>query len=285
MTMNDNAIVLKIRKHAGQFILILAFTVLSIAFLLPFCWTFATSLRLPKDSFKLPPSFFPTDFVWQNYAEVFTKFPFATFIKNSIVVTFSVVILNIIVSTMAAFAFSRLNFRGRDKWFLFILAGMMIPVTATIIPVYVIVSQLGLVGSKISLIVTTIVNPMSIFLIRQSMLTIPRSYDEAAYIDGASRWTVYWRIITPMCKSSILMSSMLVFIASWNDFLRPLIYLSDWDEMTLPIGLKVLQGYQMTGSISVIFAGVIISLIVPVLLYVFGQKYLVQSVALSGLKS
>lgn len=283
--MNDNAIVLKIRKHAGQAALILIFTALSIAFLLPFCWTFATSLRLPKDSFKLPPSFFPTDFVWQNYMEVFTKFPFATFIKNSIIVTFSVVILNIVVSTMAAFAFSRLNFRGRDKWFLFILAGMMIPVTATIIPVYVIVAKMGLVGSKISLIVTTVVNPMSIFLIRQAMLTIPRSYDEAAYIDGASRWTVYWRIITPMCKSSILMSSMLVFIASWNDFLRPLIYLSEWDEMTLPIGLKVLQGYQMTGSISVIFAGVIISLIAPVLLYLFGQKYLVQSVALSGLKS
>lgn len=282
--MNDNVIVLKIRKYVGQVALILIFTVLSIAFLLPFCWTFATSLRLPKDSFKLPPSFFPTDFIWQNYMEVFTKFPFATFIKNSIIVTFSVVILNIIVSTMAAFAFSRLYFRGRDKCFLFILAGMMIPPTATMIPLYVIVAKMGLVGSKISLIVTAFVNPMSIFLIRQAMFTIPRSYDEAAYIDGASRWTVYWRIITPMCKSSILMSSMLVFIANWNDFMRPLIYLSEWNEMTLPIGLKVLQGYQMTGSISVIFAGVIISLIAPVLLYLFGQKYLVQSVAFSGIK-
>lgn len=282
--MNDNAIVLKIRKHAGQAALILCFTVLSVAFLLPFCWTFATSLRLPKDSFKLPPSFFPTDFVWQNYMEVFTKFPFATFVKNSIIVTFSVVLLNIVISTMAAFAFSRLSFRGREKLFLFILAGMMIPATATMIPVYVIVAKMGLVGSKISLIVTALVNPMSIFLIRQAMLTIPRSYDEAAYIDGASRWTVYWRIITPMCKSSILMSSMLVFIANWNDFMRPLIYLSEWEEMTLPIGLKVLQGYQMTGSISVVFAGVIVSLIAPVFLYLFGQKYLVQSVAFSGIK-
>ncbi len=258
---------------------------MGILFLLPFFWTFATSLRLPKDSYKLPPSFFPTDFVWENYAEVFTKFPFGTFIINSIIVTFSVVILNVLISTMAGYAFSRLNFKGREKIFGLILAGMMIPTTATIIPVYIIIGELGLVGNKLSLILTTIVNPMSIFLVRQAMMTIPKSYDEAAYIDGANRWTIYWRIITPMCKSSILMSSMLVFIASWNDFLRPLIFLSDWDQMTLPIGLRQLQGYQMTGSISVIFAGVIVSLIAPLILYLFGQKYLVQSAALSGLKS
>lgn len=275
----------KFRSNRGQRVLILVFVLLSILFLLPFLWTFATSLRLPKDSFKLPPSFFPTAFVWQNYREVFEKFPFAKFILNSIFVTFTVVLLNAAVSTMAAYAFSRLRFPGRERLFLLVLAGMMIPAQATIIPIYIIIAKLGLVGSKWSLIVTSMVSPMSIFLVRQAMLTIPSSYDEAACLDGANKFTVFFRIILPMCKSSILMSGLLVFIATWNDFLRPLIFLSDWNEMTLPIGLRQLQGYQMTGSISVIFAGVIISLIAPVMLYAFGQKYLVQSVSLSGLKS
>jgi multiple sugar transport system permease protein len=146
-------------------------------------------------------------------------------------------------------------------------------------------SKLHLVGKLSALVLPAMISPMSIFFVRQFMKTIPKSYEEAAFIDGASRLTVFIRLILPMSKSVIIMTTLLCFLGSWNNFMGPLIYLSDWDKMTLPIGLRTLNGYMGSGSVSVIFAGVTLSLIVPTLLYIFGQKYILQGVVLSGLKS
>ncbi|MBS7176906.1 MAG: carbohydrate ABC transporter permease, partial [Clostridiales bacterium] len=182
--MNKN----KVTKRLPQIILIVVLVVLCIMMLLPFFWMFSTSLRLPKESFKMPPSFFPTSFRWENYAEVFHSFPFLQFILNSLFVSVIVVICNIFVTTMAAFAFSRLNFKFREGLFLLFLAGMMIPSQATIIPQFIIMSKLHLVGELWSLILPAVTTPLSIFLVRQYMMTIPKSYEEAAYIDGAGRF-------------------------------------------------------------------------------------------------
>lgn len=258
---------------------------LCVTMLLPFCWVISTSLRLPGESFKLPPSFFPTDFNLDNYLDVFTKFPFARFMFNSIIVAVAVVVLNMVVTTMAAYAFARIPFKGNNVVFMFFLAGLMIPGQATMIPVYIVMSKLRLVGSLWSIILPAVINPMSIFFVRQHMLTIPDSYEDAAYIDGAGRFQIYLKIILPMSKAVIVMTMLLNFLASWNNFMGPLIYLSDWDQMTLPIGLRVLQGYMGTGSVGVILAGVAISIVIPTCLYMFGQKYFLQGVALSGLKS
>lgn len=259
--------------------------VLCVLMLLPFCWVISTSLRLPGESFKLPPSFFPTDFYYQNYLDVFHKFPFARFMFNSILVAVTVVVLNMLVTTMAGYAFSRIPFKGRNVVFLLFLAGMMIPSQATMIPVYVVMSKLGLVGSLWAIILPATINPLSIFFVRQFMLTIPGSYEEAAYIDGAGRVQIYLRIILPMSKPVIVMTALLNFLGSWNNFMGPLIYLSDWNQMTLPIGLRVLQGYMGTGSIGVILAGVAISILIPTILYMVGQRYFLEGVTLSGLKS
>lgn len=258
---------------------------ISVTMLLPFCWIFSTSLRLPRESFKFPPNFFPTSFHYQNYIEVFQKFPFLNFINNSLIVAFAVVFLSIIVTTMAGYAFARIPFRWRDQLFLIFIAGLMIPSQATIIPTYIIMSKIRLVGTLWALILPAIVSPMSIFFVRQYMKTIPASYEEAAHMDGASRFRIYAMIFLPMSKSVIIMTSLLCFLTSWNSFMAPLIYLSKWETMTLPIGLKVLSGYMGTGSISVTLAGVTMSLVVPTILYITGQKYILQGVALSGLKS
>jgi len=264
----------------------IAFLVILCALMvLPFFWIFSTSLRLPKESFKLPPSFFPTSFNIENYVEVFHSFPFLKFILNSLFVCVTAGILNIFVTTMSAFAFSRLKFKGRGIIFGIFLIGLMVPMQAVMIPQFLIMSKIKLVGTLWSLILPAMITPLSIFLVRQHMLTIPRSYDEAAYMEGASKFTVYFRVILPMSKSVILLTTLTNFLMNWNNFLGPLIYLSDWDKMTLPIGLRMLQGYQGTGSIAVIFAGVFVSIIPPLLIYLFGQKYLVKGVALSGLKS
>lgn len=258
---------------------------LSLVMIAPFLWILSTSLRLPNESFKLPPSFFPSTFHWQNYRDVFTVFPFLDCIVNSVKVAVFSVGFNLIVSTMAGYAFARIPFKGRSFVFLTFLAGMMVPVQATLIPTYIMLSKIGLVGSHWSLILPAIISPLNIFFIRQYMMTIPGSYEEAATIDGASRLRIYAQIFVPMSTSVIIMTSLLTFLATWNSFLQPLVYLSKWEMMTLPLGLKTLSGMRNTGSVSVVLAGVTVSLVVPTLLYAFGHRYILQGSVMSGLKS
>jgi multiple sugar transport system permease protein len=233
----------------------------------------------------MPPSFFPTSFNYENYIAVFTRFPFFRFITNSLFVSFMVMLMGLIVTTTAAFSFARINFRGKNIIFMIFMSGLMIPYSATMISVYIIMSKLRLVGSLWALILPAVINPLHIFLVRQFMMTIPMSYEEAAEIDGANRLTIYSRIMIPMSKPVMMLAALQVFIASWNNFIAPLIYLSEWNKMTLPIGLRLLQGYWGMGNISEILAGITVSLVMPILLYLFGQRYLVEGIALTGVKS
>lgn len=273
------------RFPLGRVLLNLFLMALCALMLMPFLWVISTSLRLPSESFKLPPSFIPTSFRYQNYAEVFRAFPFALFVLNSLKVAVAAVSANVIVSTMAGYAFARIPFRGKNVVFLVFLSGMMVPSQATLIPTYLVMSGMGLVGTHWTLILPAVVSPLNIFFVRQYMMTIPASYEEAAYIDGASRARVYLQVFLPMSSAVIIMITLLTFLASWNNFMGPLVYLSRWEMMTLPLGLKILSGQMNTGSVSVLLAGITMSLVVPVLLYVFGHKHLMKTSVLSGLKS
>ena len=276
---------IKLKRRLPQILLITGLFILAIIMLAPFTWIISNSLRMPKEVFSFPPSFFPTTFHFDNYADVFRAFPFGRVIFNSLKVSGSVVVANLFISTMAGYAFARIDFKGREVVFLIILAGMMIPAQAKLIPTYIVMSRMGLVGTHASLILPAIVSPMNIFFVRQYMKTIPKSYEEAAYLDGASRFTIYWKVFLPMSKSVIVMTSLLSFLASWNDFINPLIFISKYERATLPLALSILNGAQGNGSVTVIFAGVAMSLIVPTVIYCFGQRYIMQSVVMSGLKS
>jgi len=146
-------------------------------------------------------------------------------------------------------------------------------------------SKLHLVGTLWALIIPGAISPLHIFLVRQFMMTIPKSYEEAAEIEGCGRFTIYYKIMIPMSKPVMMIAGLQVFIASWNNFVGPLIYLSKWESMTLPVGIRVLSGYMGTGSMSVVLAGIALSLVVPILLFSFGQRYLVEGITLSGVKS
>jgi multiple sugar transport system permease protein len=263
--------------HAGLLLL-------TVFMIIPFLWIFSTSLRLPVDSFNLPPAILPTSFNWSNYAKVFDVVPFTAFIFNSLKIALIVVIGHIFISSMAAFSFSRIRFPGRDAIFIIFLSGLMIPSQVTIIPLFIFMSKLGLVDTHWALILPALINPLGIFLIRQMMMTIPFSYDEAAYIDGANRVWVFLKVILPMSFPVLSVTSVLLFIANWNDFFRPLIFLNTYEKMTLPLGMTVLTGEFGQGNLSSILAGVTLSLIVPLLLYIFGQKYLVEGITVGGLK-
>jgi ABC-type sugar transport system, permease component len=269
----------------SQFILIVVLLLIAVFMLLPFFWVFATSLRLPRDSFKMPPSFFPTKWNWANYLYVFTAVPFGRFIFNSLFVTITITIVQLIFAAMAAYAFARFNFKGKNILFIYVLTGLMIPFQSICVAQFFLISKMGLVNTLTAIILPYFASSFSIFLMRQFMQTIPRSYDEAALIDGANRFQIFWRVILPMSVPSLMVCGFMTFIAQWNNFFTPLIYLDSQNNYTLPMGMKLLSGHESVGSLSVIFAGVILSLIVPAIVYCIGQKYLIQGTVLSGVKS
>lgn len=252
--------------------------------LIPLLWMISTSLRSPLEAFAMPPAIFPTSFDLANYREVFIKVDFFGFIKNSLIVSVSATALQLLASSMAAFAFARLRFPGRNVLFMMFLAALMIPGQVLSIPRFIIMSKAGLINNLLALILPAIFSAMSIFLLRQFMLTIPRSYDEAAYIDGATRVQCYGKIVIPMTKPAMMVMAMQTFVATWNDFYGPLIYINSMEKMTLPLGLTQLNGVLGTGNKAAVIAGVVLSLIPPLLLYSFGQRYLIEGISIGGLK-
>lgn len=256
----------------------------SVFMLLPFLWMLATSLRLPVDSFTLPPSFLPQVFHIQNYVEVFRQIPLFSYIINSFFVSIVSTFIQCCVTAMAAYAFARLEFKGKNILFIMLLSGLMIPVQTTVIPIFLMYKELGLVDTRIGIILPLLMNPLGIFIMKQYMSTIPKSYDEAGMLDGAGYFQILTRIIGPMTKPALIVVAVLSFVSSWNDFYRPLILINSENKMTLPLGMTVLSGFMRNSSISIILAGVIISSIPLLIIYIAGQKYFVEGISLSGLK-
>jgi multiple sugar transport system permease protein len=267
-----------------QTFLVISLLLLSILMLMPFFWAFATSLRLPKDSFSLPPSFFPTEWRWDNYVYVFNEVPLLKYMTNSLKVVSSIVIVQLLFSSMAAFAFARLKFKGKNLLFIYILSGLMIPFQSIIVAQFMLISKAGMVDNHIALILPYLANPFGIFLLKQYMQGIPKSYDDAAVIDGCNKFRIYWNVIMPMCKPSLIVVAFMKFIEQWNNFFSPLIYINSMEKYTLPMGMQVLKGFRSSGSLAHILAGVMISMIVPAIVYIFGQKYLIKGTMLSGIK-
>jgi multiple sugar transport system permease protein len=272
------------RQRAQSALALLLLTLVSFLVIMPLLWTVSTSLRLPRESFLLPPRWLPTDFRWQNYAEVFEQTTFALYIFNSFKVTTAIVLGQIVTASMAAYAFARLRFPGKDLLFTLLMSAMMVPLFVTIIPIFVLVSRLRMADTHASLIVPALTTAFGVFLLRQFFLTIPTELEEAATIDGASPWQSFLRIILPLGAPGISVLAILSFNSHWNEFFRPLIFLSSWDRFTVPLGLVALRGYMGTGSVAVTLAGVTIALVPVVLVFVLAQRYLIEGIALTGLK-
>jgi multiple sugar transport system permease protein len=266
---------------AGALVLL---TLVSVLVVMPFLWTLSTSLRLPKDSFRLPPLWLPTDWRWQNYADVFDQTPFGLYIFNSFKVTLLIVFGQIVTASLAAYAFARLRFPGKDVLFMLLMSAMMVPLFVTIIPIFFIVSRFRLVDSHVSLIVPALTSAFGVFLLRQFFLTIPVELEEAARIDGATPFQSFLRVILPLGAPGISVLAILSFNSHWNEFFRPLIFLNSPEQFTVPLGLVALRGYMGTGSISVVLAGVVIALLPVVLVFVLAQRYLIEGIALTGIK-
>jgi multiple sugar transport system permease protein len=257
--------------------LVLRIVLLMIAAVLtlgPVMWTLSTSLRSPSESFKLPPSFFPWNPDFTSYAQVFQQLGIVLLVLNSALVTGLIAVGQMITAAMAGYAFANLKFRGRGALFSIVLATMMVPVQVTIVPVFMLIRGMGLSDTLLALILPAIPTAFGTFLMRQYFLGLPADLAEAASIDGATPWRTFRSVYAPLAVPGMAIVGILAFNFHWNEFFRPLIMTISEKNFTLPLGLVSLQGNLGTGSISVVLAGVVLSMIPALVVFIFGQRAL-----------
>lgn len=259
--------------------------ILAILTLMPFLWVVSTSLRTPAQSFTVPPEWIPVDMDFSNYTTVFTEIPFWNQLLNSFVITIAVVVGQLATASLAGYAFARLKFRGRTVLFWLVLATMMIPGQATIIPVFIIISRVLRINDTLAaLIVPGLATAFGTFLLRQYFMAIPDEFEEAALVEGANQWQIFRRIYLPLASPGLAILGVLTFNGKWNDYFSPLIFMNTQERFPITLGIVTLQGYMGTGSISVVLAGIVLATIPVVIIYILGQRYLVEGLMAGGLK-
>lgn len=259
----------------------LALTCLGVLVALPFIWMVLTSLK-PLGEVGLP-EWIPSAWQWNNYGEVFKVINYGQFYLNSIFVACWVTFLQVFTSSLAAFSFSRLQWKLRDRLFVLYLGTMMLPGIVMMIPNYQIMIKLGLVDSYLGLILPGAFSTFGTFLLRQFMLSIPRSLDEAAEIDGCGPWQLFWEIVLPLARPGLIALTIFTFIGNYHSFFWPLVMLKSVDKFTLPIGLLFFDSTR--GQVThLLMAAVTMSIIPMILIFVLLQKYMVKGIFLGGVK-
>ncbi|MFI6785592.1 carbohydrate ABC transporter permease [Micromonospora sp. NPDC050276] len=273
----------------GRFLLYLALTLGAIPTLLPFAWLIRSALMQDTQMFISPPQWIPDPFQWSNFTEALTAQPFGRYFINTVVIAVINVVGTVLTCSVAAFSFARLRWRGRNVVFAVLLSGVMLPYAVTLIPTFVMWQELGAINTIAPLTVPSWFagaggGVLNVFLLRQFFLTIPYELDEAAYIDGASPWRVFWMITMPLSKPVIVVVTIFTFIGVWNDFLGPLLYLNDEEKYTLSLGLASFQSIYITqwGYLMAASAAVIAPIIA---LFFFLQRYFIEGVTLTGVKN
>jgi multiple sugar transport system permease protein len=252
----------------------------------PVSWLFANSLRDPSQAYVLPPSFWPTSFQWQNYLTVINspQIRFLLFFFNSIKIAVIVTISQLLTCSLASFAFARLKFRGRNALFFMFLATMMVPGTVILIPTFIIIRVLGLMDTHWALILPGLTSAFGIFLLRQQFMSLPEALTDAAKIDGAGFLRIFSQIMLPLIGPGLSALGIFTFLGTWNSFLPPLLYLHTNDKFTFPLAIVVLQGYMGTGNRSQVLAGIMISVAPVLLFFLLAQRFIIQGIAVTGLK-
>jgi multiple sugar transport system permease protein len=258
----------------------------ALAMLLPFLWMLSTSLKQSKLVFEYPPQWLPNPVDWANYAEVWHIAPLATGLLNSTVVTVSVVVVGTFSSTMAAFAFAKLQFPHKGALFVALLGTMMIPMVVMIIPQFLVFAQIGWIDTLLPLVIPGMLgNITMIFFLRQYMLGLSTELMDAAKLDGAGFGRIYWSVFMPLCKPAIAANVIIVFMATWNDYLGPLIFTNSPEKSTVQLVIASLSSYYAEQTdFPIVMAASIIAVLPVVILFIAAQKYFVESFAISGIK-
>lgn len=276
-------------RISGQVLVYALATFTALLFSLPFLWTIGSSLKPITEIFLFPPTLWPSEPRWQNYAEVFRIAPFGQFILNTAYVTAFAMVGQILSASAVAYGFSRFRFPGRDALFFVVLSTMMLPWQVTIVPTFLLFRFFEWLNTFWPLIIPSFFGggAFYIFLLRQFFMTIPRDLDEAAKIDGASSVRIFWNILLPLAKPAIATVAIFSFIEHWNEFIGPLIYLNSPDKFTVSIGLRYFTASPFESDEpreAILMAASLIVALPPLVLFFMAQKYFVRGIVTTGLK-
>jgi len=256
--------------------------VAAIIMMLPMMWMVSTAFKKYRDTFLIPPMWIPPYFSLQNFTNVFEIVPFANMMFNSLKVAILSTLGQVISCTMAGYAIARMKFFARNTIFLVILATMMVPYQVVMIPIFIIMKNIGWVNSHNALIFPSFLGgAFGIFLMRQYFMTLPNELEDAARVDGANPWQIFWEIILPNSKPALIALATMSFTNYWNDLLSPLIYLNKMELMTMPVGSSLFKGMHGT-EWNLLMAAALLNIIPAALIFLFTQKYLVEGISLSS---
>jgi multiple sugar transport system permease protein len=276
---------MRLRQRATHALVLALLTAGALVMSVPFYWLVSSSLKSPTKIWLFPPQWIPDPVVWQNYVDALTASPFHLYLLNTLIIVVFSEAGVLLTASMAAYSFARLRFRGRDLLFTILLSSMMLPWAVTMIPRYILFKNLGWLDTFLPLIVPDWFGggAFNIFLLRQFFRTIPRDFTDAARIDGAGEFGIYWRVVLPLIKPALTAVAIFTFLHHWNDFMAPLIYLTSPGNYTISLGLASFRGLYTTQWHYLMAAST--ATILPVLILFFvAQRYFIQGIVLSGIK-
>src|SRR6202165_5708312 len=266
--------------------IIVVMAILGVFMLLPFAWLFSMSFRPPSEAYKMPPSFLPPNLDFKNYRAILeSTVPFLQIYWNSLEIAVIVTIGQLVTCTLAAFAFARLSFRGRDSLFFVMLIGLMFPAQVTIIPIYLGFAEVGLLNRPIGLALMYLTSSFGVFLVRQFMLSQPKALEEAALMDGAGYFKIFTRISLPQLRPALSALGIITFTQTWNYYFQARVLLEPQPALTLPVAMDLLRGYLASGNLSVVMPAMSMSVLPVILIFLLAQKLVIEGVTMSGIKT
>lgn len=270
--------------RASSVVLHVVLAAVGLGMVFPFLWMLITSMKTLPQLLTDPRAFWPDPATLNNYTESWNALPFATAYANSAYIAVLTVAGTLLTSAMAGYAFARIPFKGSRVVFVLFLATQMIPKQVTLVPFYLLMSRLGWVDSHLALIVpAALANPFAVFLMRQFVLTLPRELDEAATIDGASRWRVFWSVVLPNLRPGLSALAIIVALDTWNNFLFPLVLLNSQDKFTVPLLLAAFRGQYGSINYGLVMAASAVATIPMLVVFVIAQRRIIGTMAMSGL--
>lgn len=273
----------KKRSAGASIVLYLILAIIAIITLIPFVWMLSASLKANKDVFNFPIQWIPSPAHWNNYSDIWSRIPLLTFLKNTLKLSIIVTFLQVLTSSFAAYAFAKLEFRGRNVLFLAYIATIAVPWQAYMVPQFIMMSKMGLNNTHLAIIFLQAFSAFGVFMMRQFYMGIPTELCEAARIDGLSEYGIWLRIMVPNAKPAITTLVIFTFVNTWNDFLGPMIYLTKTELKTIQIGLRMFST-QYTSDYALIMAASVVALIPVLIIFLSLQNQFVQGVASSGVK-
>ena len=271
-------------KAWGYYVLMLGLTLFSVVTLIPFLWMISASLRTDIDIFRNPMNWIPEPIYFENYKQVWSIIPFSRYILNTIKLTLTITVLQVLVSAMSGYAFAKLKVPFKNSIFMIFIASMMMPWQSIMVPQFTVISHLGLYNTHTGYVLTQLFSAFGIFLMRQFFMSLPDELNEAARIDGYNEWGIFWRIMMPLALPGLSTLVIFTFVYMWNDYLAPLIYLNRDALKTIQLGLQAFKS-QYTMDYGLLMAGTVIATIPMVLIFLLGERFFIQGMATTGMKN